>query len=177
MVFVWLQLYRAFLHFSPLCCNCAGLNVFVIAFSPLHCNCAGLKVQKAQEFILYQEMAVMLMMNEYNHNKSADDDEYDDNGDHWAWTDTEGSPWIKKQTLSALRKSMETMTNSPYNFDILPTIWDISTLKKSFYVNLMLPKCLWNHTKFAPKFLNMEITPPLLNDVQKNCGFGNVGHP
>ena len=60
--------------------------VFVIATVPSFplalCNCAGLKVQKAQEFILYQEMAVMLMMNEYNHNKSADDDEYDDNGDH-----------------------------------------------------------------------------------------------
>ena len=55
---------------------------------------------------------------------------------------------------------METMTNSPYNFDILPTIWDISTLKKSFFVNLMLPKCLWNHTKFAPKFLNMVLIPP-----------------
>ena len=36
--------------------------MFVIAFSPLHCNCAGLKVQKAQEFILYQEMEVVVVM-------------------------------------------------------------------------------------------------------------------
>ena len=37
----------------------------------------------------------------------------------------------------------------------------------------MLPKGLYNHTKFATYFLNMGLTPPpLLNNVQKKCGSG-----
>ena len=42
----------------------------------------------------------------------------------------------------------------------------------------MLPKGLYNHTKFATYFLNMGlILPPLLNNVKKNCGSGEGGHP
>ena len=39
------------------------------------------------------------------------------------------------------------------------TIWDIYTLKKNFYVKLMLPKSLRNYTKFATKFLKICLPP------------------
>ena len=47
--------------------------------------------------------------------------------------------------------------------------WDISTLKRSFYVNFMLPKDLFNYKKLQDNFLTRLDPPPHIIQFKKNA--------
>ena len=78
--------------------------------------------------------------------------------------------------LLPLNMAQNDISDSPIPSWNVPGPWNYPETAVSR--QLLLTTALWNYAKSAPKFLNMGLTPPpLLNDVQKNCGFGEGGHP
>ena len=78
--------------------------------------------------------------------------------------------------LLPLNMAQNDISDSPIPSWNVPGPWNYPETAVSR--QLLLTTALWNYAKSAPKFLNMGLTPPpLLNDVQKNCGVGFGWHP
>ena len=71
-----------------------------------------------------------------------------------------------------MRKSAEKMSHLPKN---VTWEWDISTLKRSFYVNFMLPKDLFNYKKLQDNFLTRLDPPPPYYTILKKCTLEPAG--
>ena len=78
--------------------------------------------------------------------------------------------------LLPLNMAQNDISDSPIPSWNVPGPWNYPETAVSR--QLLLTTALWNYAKSAPKFLNMGLTPPpLLNDVQKNCGVSVGWHP